>query len=178
MQRFILLLLILVMPVFCSAEIYKWIDEKGEYNFADDLGKVPLKYRDKVLTTDKVDQEVVIEEKIESEKPGKKSSDVKTQQSAPGEAKAATKAKPLFGDKDGESWKREFARQKSELKAIEDQAAEIRSRMANPSNISRGEYLTLQYTVRDLDTRIAASRKRLQALIDAADRVELPEEFR
>jgi hypothetical protein len=31
-------------------EVYKWVDEKGTTHFTDDLGLVPEKYRDQILT--------------------------------------------------------------------------------------------------------------------------------
>ena len=31
-------------------EVYKWVDEKGTAHFTDDLGLVPEKYRDQILT--------------------------------------------------------------------------------------------------------------------------------
>ncbi len=40
---FVLLYLLSVAP--CSGEMYRWIDEKGTLHFADDLSKVPEKYR-------------------------------------------------------------------------------------------------------------------------------------
>lgn len=178
MRRIILMLLILTMPAVCSAEIYKWIDEKGEYNFADDLGKVPKKYRDKVLQTDKAEPAVEVLEKVEPETAPKKSGESKGEAAATGENKTAPKAKPLYGGKDGEGWKRDFARQKNELKSLEEQSDGIRERMAKPDKMSRGEYLSLQNTVRDLEVRIGISRKKLQSLSDAADRAEVPEDFR
>jgi len=42
------LLFIVILTVFPSpgfGEMYKWVDEKGTLHFADDLSKVPEKYR-------------------------------------------------------------------------------------------------------------------------------------
>ncbi len=39
----ILFLIVLMSPVY--GEMYKWVDEKGTLHFADDLSKVPEKYR-------------------------------------------------------------------------------------------------------------------------------------
>jgi hypothetical protein len=46
-------LLILIGLIFCCAassgqEIYQWVDEKGILNFADDLSRVPERYRNQV----------------------------------------------------------------------------------------------------------------------------------
>ena len=43
----LLVLLLLLYPLSASAETYQWVDERGTTNFAEDLGKVPKKYRKK-----------------------------------------------------------------------------------------------------------------------------------
>lgn len=179
MKRIILLPLLVAVPVICSAEIYKWVDEKGQVGFADDLGKVPLKYREKAQSTEKVEQPVEIVEKTEQDKKGAKAAGAKQEQPAAAEEKQApAKAKPLYAGKGGEAWKRDLDRQKFEVKNLEEQAAGIRERMANPGKLSRGEYLSLQNTSRDLDVRISTAQKKLQTLNDAADRADVPAEFR
>jgi hypothetical protein len=175
MRYFIVTLLLLAAPAICSAEIYKWVDEKGQVGFADDLGKVPKKYRDDAVITEKQEQAVEIVEKSEPEKGARKGADTKVD--APDD-KGKGKAKPLYGGKDGETWKQEFARQKSAIKSLEEQAVGIRERMADGSKISRGEYLTLQATQRDLEVRIAKAKQKLEAMNDDAGKAELPAEFR
>lgn len=45
-KRFmILFFILLLLAVPCYGEMYKWVDEKGTLHFADDLSKVPEKYR-------------------------------------------------------------------------------------------------------------------------------------
>jgi clan AA aspartic protease (TIGR02281 family) len=45
-KGFILSLIMLILFVTpCHGEMYKWVDEKGTLHFADDLSKVPEKYR-------------------------------------------------------------------------------------------------------------------------------------
>ena len=175
MRCFMFTLLLLATPAICSAEIYKWVDEKGQVGYADDLGKVPKKYRDGAVITEKQEQAVEIVEKSEPDKGARKGAD--TRIDAP-EDKGKAKAKPLYGGKDGETWKQEFARQKGSIKSLEEQAVGIKERMADGSKISRGEYLTLQNTQRDLEVRIAKAKQKLAAMNDDADRAELPEEFR
>jgi hypothetical protein len=174
MRYFIVTLLLLAAPAICSAEIYKWVDEKGQIGFADDLGKVPKNYRDSAVILEKQEQAVEIVEKSEAEKGTRKGTDTRTD--AP-EDKGKGKAKPLFGGKDGETWKQEFARQKSTIKSLEEQAVGIKERMADGSKISRGEYLTLQNTQRDLEVRIAKAKQKLETMNDDANKAELPAEF-
>jgi hypothetical protein len=49
MRRFgwMLFFLLIIIPLISYAQIYKWIDEKGNVNFTDNYQNVPEKYRDK-----------------------------------------------------------------------------------------------------------------------------------
>lgn len=175
MRHFMVTLLLLAVPVFCSAEIYKWVDEKGQTGFSDDLGKVPKKYRDNAVITEKVEQAVEIIEKSEPEKSPKKGAEGKGEP----EGKAVDKDKPpTFDGKPGATWKQDFARQKNEVRSLEDQAAGLKERMADANKMSRGEYVTLQNTQRDLDVRIEKAKRKLEALNDAAEKAGVPAEFR
>lgn len=174
MRNFIVTLLLFAVPAFCSAEIYKWVDEKGQTGFSDDLGKVPKKYRDNAVVTEKQEQPVEIIEKSEPEKGSKKGAEGKGES----DNKGKDKNKPTFDGKTGEAWKQDIARQKYEVKSLEDQGAGIKERLADGSKISRGEYLTLQNTQRDLDVRIGKAKKKLDALLEAAEKAGVPGEFR
>ena len=175
MRNFILIALLLALPTLCSAEIYKWIDERGQVGFADDLGKVPKKYRDSALITEKQEQAVEIIEKVEPAKGSKKGADGKSDASSRDEK---GKEKPSFDGKSGETWKLDLDRQKFEIKSLEEQLSGIKERLADSSKKSRGEYLTLQNTQRDLEIRIEKARKKLDALNESADRAGVPGEFR
>ncbi|HYA92142.1 MAG TPA: DUF4124 domain-containing protein, partial [Thermodesulfobacteriota bacterium] len=48
MKKLIILLISFIFASSASATIYRWVDEKGVTNFADDYSKVPPTYRDKV----------------------------------------------------------------------------------------------------------------------------------
>jgi hypothetical protein len=176
MRFFILNLLLLVFPVVCSAEIYKWVDEKGQVGYADDLGNVPKKYRDKVTTTDKQEQPVEIIEKGEVDKSPKKGSEGKKEEASGDKGKE--KDKPLFDGKSGDTWKQDLARQKHEVKSLEEQLEGIKERLADAGKLSRGEYLTLQNTQRDLEVRIDKAKKKLEKINDAAEAAGVPAEFR
>jgi len=174
MRHFIVTLLLLAVPVLCSAEIYKWVNEKGQTGYSDDLGKVPKKYRDKAVVVEKEAQAVEIIEKSEPEKSPKKGAEGKSDADNAGKGKE----KPLFDGTPGEVWKQDFARQKHEVKSLEDQAAGIKERMADGSKISRGEYVTLENTLRDYEVRIGKAKKKLDALNAAAEKAGVPAEFR
>ena len=180
MKRMVLVLALLALPAVCVAEIYQWVDDRGQIGFAEDLGKVPAKYRKKATLLNGQEPAVEIIDKTEAEKAPRKGGDARSDQAASGEerAKAKTKEKPLYDGKDGETWRRDFSRQKYEVKALEEQSAANKSRIANPGKMSRGEFLSLQNTQRDLEYRISLAQKKLDALSDAADRADVPAEFR
>lgn len=178
MRRVAIALALLALPAIAVAEIYQWVDENGQVGYADDLGSVPAKYRKKAKPLAGEEKAVEVIDKGEVGKDSRKENEKGQPAAGSGEEKQKSKAKPLYDGKDGETWKRDLARQQHEVKSLEDQATGIRNRMANPEKISRGEYLSLQYTARDLDARIAAARDKLQVLLDAADRAEVPAEYR
>lgn len=181
MKRIMLVLVLLTLPAVCSAQIYQWVDEHGQVGFADDLGNVPAKYRQKATQIDKQEEAVEINENVEPEKGSRKGDEVKKAPAAVDgktKAKEEEKVKKMYAGKDGAIWKRDFAQLKFELKQLGDQAAGYRERMANPGKMSRGEYLLLQNTLRDLEYKISAAEKKLQTLNDAADSAEVPAEFR
>jgi hypothetical protein len=178
MLRLVLFVFLLITPVICCAEIYKWVNEKGIVGYADDLGKIPEKYRERAVATDKIEQAVEIVEKVEPDKSPRKNDAAGQEQKPTTDAQGTPKAKQLFDGKDGATWKRDFARQKHEVSSLEEQAEGIKSRMADPEKLSRGEYLALQNTLRDLDVRVSVARKKLEALEEAANSAELPADFR
>jgi len=106
MRHFTVILLLLAVPVLCSAEIYKWVNEKGQTGYSDDLGKVPKKYRDKAIVTEKEEQAVEIIEKSEPEKSPRKGAEGKNEADNAGKGKD----KPLFDGTPGEVWKLMAAR--------------------------------------------------------------------
>ena len=174
MRHFMVTLLLLAVPAFCSAEIYKWVDEKGRIGYSDDLGRVPKKYRDNAVVTEKQEQAVEIIERTEPGKSPVKGADGKGESGS----KERGKDSPVFDGKTGDAWKQDFARQKHEVKSLEDHAAGIKERLADAGKVSRGEYVTLQNTQRDLDVRIEKAKMKLDALNDAAEKAGVPAEFR
>lgn len=178
MRHFILILLLLAVPALASAQIYKWVDEKGQTGYSDDLGKVPYKYRDKAVVEEPPEQAVEIIESSDPDKGRNKGAETKEEQKKDVRGQEKVKEKPTFEGKSGEAWKQDFARQKFQIKSHEEQLAGIKERMADGSKMSRGEYLALQNTQRDLEVRIEKARKKLAELNDAAENAGVPAEFR
>jgi clan AA aspartic protease (TIGR02281 family) len=47
-KTFFLLAILIVLALSASAEMYKWVDEKGTVHFTDDISSIPEKYRENV----------------------------------------------------------------------------------------------------------------------------------
>jgi len=47
-KAFFLLTILIALALPASAEMYKWVDEKGTVHFTDDISSIPEKYREKV----------------------------------------------------------------------------------------------------------------------------------
>ncbi|MBM4338902.1 MAG: DUF4124 domain-containing protein [Deltaproteobacteria bacterium] len=79
----ILLIVLILFVTPCYGEMYKWVDEKGTLHFADDLSKVPEKYRPdaELRKPPKEMKEVSVPEAQEKPKtvPGMTSPPVKTE---------------------------------------------------------------------------------------------------
>lgn len=178
MRCFILIFLLAAVPALSAAQIYKWTDEKGQTGYSDDLGKVPLKYRDKAVIEEAPEPAVEIIEGSAPEKGADKGAAAKEISKKEAGSQEKAKEKPLYGDKSGEVWKRDFARQKFQINSLEEQLAGIKERMADGSKMSRGEYLTLQNTQRDLEVRIEKAKKKLAELSEAAESAGVPAELR
>lgn len=178
MRYLLVALLLIAVPAICATNgnIYKWVDEKGQSGYADDLGKVPERYRDNAVLIEKQDQQAV--EIIEKYTPEKTVPKAGESRDATPAAKEVPKEKKLYGGKDGAAWKLDFARQRHEVKSLEEHLATNKERMADGNKLSRGEYLSLQNTQRDLEVRIAKAKKKLDAITEAADQAAVPAEFR
>jgi len=77
MRHFLSILLLLAVPALCSAEVYKWVDQKGHIGYSDDLSKVPDKYRNNAIAVDNGEQAVEILENSEPVIGDKKEKEVK-----------------------------------------------------------------------------------------------------
>ncbi len=171
MIKIFVVLTALFLAVPAVAATYKWVDEKGTISYADELGKVPKKYRDKAKIIDEQASPVEI---VESEgKPsGKEKAGSKEEGLQP--LKGEKAAKPAFGGKDEETWRKEFAQLKGDIRTYEENLAATKARLTDTGTMSRNEYVSLQHTVKDLESRLNGLRQKLNALTEAADKANVP----
>lgn len=174
MARYVFTALLLLLAVPAFADIYKWVDERGTVNFAEDLGKVPRKYRKKVVvipegvpSAPEVTETVIDQGKKAAVEPG-------GEKSRP----AKQEKKAVYGGRDEDSWKGEFARLRGDIKSYENEIAERKAKIANPEKMSRGEYLGLQSQVKRLEDKLAELQGKLSVLTESARKAGVPPELR
>jgi len=165
-----LLLILCALPA--HAVTYKWVDKKGTTNFTEDLGNVPLEYRKKVIIMDPETPggPEVLEIDETKKQPKEKGGEPKDSAAAVDADKKGT----LYGGKDEKTWRKEFGRLKADLSAAEDQAEQLRARMADTSKMSRTEFLTLQTSLKNVEIRVQDLKAKLGALDESANNAGVP----
>jgi hypothetical protein len=145
-----------------SAVTYRWEDDQGTLNFTEDPGNIPQKYRKKARI---VGEEEPLVDSVVEKASGEKSPE-------PAEAKGAApvekqeKKKAVYGDKDENAWKSEFARLRGELKSVDEQLGSKKALFSDPSKLSRMQYKSLEYEIKNLEQRwndLLAKMKSLRA---------------
>lgn len=162
----LLVMMLLLYPLSALAGTYQWTDERGTVNFAEDLGKVPKKYRKKAKL---LDGEV-------SGTPQITVTGEPTSGTPKGEG--AKKVKKLYGGKDENAWRNEFRAAANNRQQAETELAELQGRLSDTSKMSRTEYLTLQHTKKHIENRIQLLQKKHDQLRESADRLGVPMELR
>lgn len=170
------LLLLLAVPVW--AVTYTWVDDQGTVNFSEDYGSIPPKYRKKakVLGAEEEAAPAGNKEIPEETKPAPRAKEAAPAKEQPAAEKKVTKK--TYGDKSAEEWKTAFGKLNADIKAAEDQLDELRGRLSDTSKMTRSDYLSIQRTIRVVEDRIVALRKKRDALTDEANRAEVPAELR
>lgn len=163
----LLLLLLLLYPLTAAAETYQWVDERGTTNFAEDLGKVPKKYRKKAKRLG-----------AEEETAPAASGSVADPQTAKHQGEPAKAENKPIGGKDEAGWRREFLQANSNLQSAETELATLRGRLGDTSKMSRSEYLTIQNSIKHGEVRVQEQQKILDQLREKADRLGVPAAFR
>ena len=181
MKTFLVVIIMAFFAVTAFAETYTWKDDQGTVNFADDLGKVPKKYRKKARIVGE-EEPAPAEVQEEKEKPAVQKQTEGGRGEAPqGNKVAAPAAKQnknaVYGGKDASAWKSEFGGINADLKANEKQLVEFRNRLKDTSGMSRSEYLSIQNTVKSLEYTILGLRKKLDDLKQEADKAGVPAEL-
>ncbi len=176
MKTSIIVAILVLLAVPVGAETYTWEDSQGTVSFTEDLGSIPQKYRKKAKV-------LGAEEDVAPSAPVQMNEEPKTGQRDRGKGETIEQASPAekkksYGSKSGDTWRREFAQNRADIKASEDQLDELQGRLKDTSNMSRSEYRSIQLDVKSVESRLQRLRGKRDALTDEANRAGVPAEFR
>lgn len=171
------LVIVLLAAGQVTAETYKWIDGSGTLNFTEDYSRVPKKYRKKVQVIGDVTETRSKASSGKDEIIGDKTATPVTVNNEIVPVDKQEK-KVTYGGKSGDEWKAEFGRLKDETKRVQEELAVRRNKLADPANLPRGQYLGLQYSIKELETNLTNLQKRKDYLDEAASRAAVPFELR
>jgi len=166
----LILLVVCLLPINCFAATYKWVDGKGTVGFSDDLGNIPKPYRAKALLVEENQQSVEV---IESQAQGKVPAKDKNE-NQPLSKNVQAKEKALYGGKDEDAWRKEFSLLKNDIKGTAEFVLEKKARLTDTAKMSRGEYISLQNSIKDAEIRLDGLRKKLDVLESAAEKANVP----
>lgn len=162
----LLVAMLLLYPLSAMATTYEWTDEQGTVHFAEDLGKVPKKFRKKARMIG--DESGAPQTTVLPENGTAKKSKVQESEKGP----------TLYGGKDADAWRREFARARWEVQSCQSSISQLQGRLSDPSKMSRGEYLSIQNSIKNEEARLQGLQRKLDQLEESADRAGLPKDMR
>lgn len=174
-MKAVLALTVFLFAVPAFAVTYEWVDDHGTVSFTEDLGNVPKKYRKKVkiLGADEGNgpQVTEVEEGAKAKPKGDGGKgDAKVDQTA----KDGKKKPAMYGGKNETAWKNEYRKLSADVKSSEEQLDQLKSRMIDLSKLSRSEYLSIQHTINNTESRLNDQQKKLDAFRASAAREGVP----
>ncbi len=170
--NFCLAIFLVALPVL--ADTYTWVDDQGTVNFTEDLGNVPPKYRKKVrILGEEAPPPSTTNEGGEAPAAKEKGGAAARVKGAPQGAGEDGK-KEIYGGKDVERWKSEFAAANAELKSSETLLSEYQDRLKDTSNMSRAQYLSIQNSIKSLENSVRVRKNRLDELKRNAEAAGVP----
>ena len=174
-KRAVIMLMLVGLPAGAMAGTYKWVNERGVVNFTDDPDNIPKRYRSSAVVIDNSDQAVEVTETTQSAPVPAQSKKEKEQEKSPDNVR---KAKAMYGEKDEDTWRRDFAKLKGDIRAYEENLGAMKSRLADTSRMSRAEYLSLQSSIKNSEVLLNKLRGQLEALQSEADKAGVPNDLR
>lgn len=154
------------LPVL--AETYTWTDRSGTVNFSDDYSSIPKQYRKKVR---KLGDMGGAPASADTGKPSAPAA------AAPDTA-GANPAGGSYGGKKAEAWQQEFKTRAADYKQLESELMQLEGLVKNPVGLSRERMQGLPQEFRDAQKRYNEALKAYNDLNDAANKAQLPAEYR
>jgi hypothetical protein len=177
MKRIVALVAVMLLrslPVM--AETYTWTDKSGTVNFSDDYYSVPKEYRKNVRKLGDMDASPAPADAGRSggEQPAQPVTSKTVTSGAPG-------AKPdsgLYDGKKAETWQQEFRAREADYKHLESELLQLEELIKKPVGISNERFQGLPQEFKDTQKRYNEAIKAYNDLNDAANKAELPAEYR
>lgn len=179
-MRYVLLLLILSFSLPASAEIYKWVDDKGVTNFTDNRDAIPAKYRKKAV-------------QVSSEKPKPSAAEqgggeqaAESAQGQSGGAAEVQKSGTLYGGHDEDWWRERYGSLRGEIKELQDNLPKKRQELEQLNrkyrlytySRNRVAYQQKADEIKNDEDRIKELMEKLNDLENEAGRAGIPFEWR
>lgn len=159
----LLVAMLLLYPLSAVAATYEWTDAAGTVHFTEDLGSVPKKYRKKVKV-------------LGGDESGTPQTTVINEPAAQKPKADEQKGKKLYAGKDEGTWRKEIDAARRELEASQSNLLELKARMSDTSKMTRGEFLTIQNSIKHEAIRNEALRKKLEAVRGEAAAAGVPQQ--
>jgi len=174
-QSIIILLVLVFLAASAYAATYKWEDDQGTVNFSEDPGSIPPAFRKKasIVGAEEPAPQQDATAPAEEQKVQKK----KEQEAAKKET-PANKKKVVYGSKEGDEWKKEFVNLTADLARVDEQLKLKKKMYGDPSKLTRSEYRSLEYEIKNLEFERGTLQGKLDTLTSDADKAGVPAEFR
>lgn len=176
MKRLLMLLLVL-LPLPASAEIYSWTDTAGTAHFTDDLGAVPPQYRKRaVLQNEEALPDAGAPAVTATHQGALAASSQKVPLVGPKGAAAALKAP--YGGKSAAAWQVEFRQRREAVQELDRQIKQLKAEVNNPNDVvSSARIAELNVRRTELAHQYEVAARELNTLVEEANRAGLPSEY-
>ena len=136
MKPIILILFVLMLAGQLGAETYSWVDDRGTYNFTEDLSQVPKKYRKKINRRGDMGKQEDTPVKASPEK-SPQADPRKVEDSSAKPVGQTAEDTQLYGGKTQDAWRKELKDHEAELSRLEQQLVQIQKQITTPARLSR-----------------------------------------
>lgn len=168
MKSLLGLCVVLLLASPLGAETYSWVDESGTYNFTEDLGKVPKKYRKKVKRIEDAEKDPASQASAAPEKGAGLAA-------VPGAPPASSPAedKQLYNGKSRNAWLQEMEIQETELRKLEQLLDNLQKQAAKPSGLTAEQFAILKKDYDDARAAYDLKYKVYSGLVESARKAGL-----
>lgn len=139
MKLLIVIVFVLLLTGQSGAETYSWVDDRGTYNFTEDLSQVPKKYIKKVkLRGDMGSHDAApVAEPANANPEQIRKTEPRQVEGSSGKPNGLTGGDTkLYGGKTQDAWRNELKSHESELTSLEQQLEQIKKQITTTSRLT------------------------------------------